>query len=246
MVFLHGFGCDQTTWRYVVPHFEADHRIVLLDLVGAGGSDLSAYDRDRYGTLDAHAEDLLEICRALDLRDAVLVGHSVSAMIAVIAANREPEGVGAVVMVCPSPRYVDDEGYRGGFAPADIDELLATMDDNYLGWASATAPAIMGVPDRPELGDELTNAFCRTDPEIARHFARVTFLSDNRDDLPAVRVPALVLQCTNDLIAPVEVGEYVRDRIPSSRLVMLEATGHCPNLSAPAQTAGAIRDFLQS
>ena len=244
MVLVHGFGCDQHMWRHVVPYFAADHRIVLLDLVGAGGSDLSAYDPARHGSLDGYADDVLEICSALDLADVVLVGHSVSAMIAVLAANREPERFGAIVLVCPSPRYVDDEGYRGGFTRADIAELLATMDDNYLGWSAAMAPAIMGAPDRPELGEELTNSFCRTDPEIARAFARVTFLSDNRSDLPGVRVPALVLQTVEDAIAPPEVGRYVHDAIPGSRLLVLDAIGHCPNLSAPAETAAAIRRFL--
>jgi len=244
MVLVHGFGCDQHMWRHVVPYFAADHRIVLLDLVGAGGSDLSAYDPARHGSLDGYAGDVLEVCGALDLADVVLVGHSVSAMIAVLAANREPERFGAIVLVCPSPRYVDDEGYRGGFTRADIAELLATMDDNYLGWSAAMAPAIMGAPDRPELGEELTNSFCRTDPEIARAFARVTFLSDNRADLSRVRVPALVLQTVEDAIAPPEVGRYVHDAIPGSRLLVLDAIGHCPNLSAPAETAAAIRRFL--
>jgi sigma-B regulation protein RsbQ len=244
MVLAHGFGCDQHMWRHVVPHFADDHRIVLFDHVGAGGSDLSAYDPARYGSLDGYAEDVLEICRELGLADVVLVGHSVSAMIAVLAADREPRRFGALVLVCPSPRYVDEGDYRGGFTREDIAELLATMDDNYLGWSAAMAPAIMGVPDRPELGEELTNSFCRTDPEIAREFARVTFLSDNRSDLARVRVPTLVLQSAEDAIAPVEVGRYVHDAIPGSRLVVLDAIGHCPNLSAPAVTAAAIRGFL--
>jgi sigma-B regulation protein RsbQ len=244
MVLAHGFGCDQHMWRHVVPHFERDHRIVLFDHVGAGGSDLSAHSPARHGSLDGYAEDVLDICRELALTDVVLVGHSVSAMIAVLAADREPDRFGALVLVCPSPRYVDDGGYRGGFSGEDIAELLATMDDNYLGWSAAMAPAIMGVPDRPELGEELTNSFCRTDPEIARSFARVTFLSDNRADLARVRVPALVLQSAEDAIAPPEVGRYVHDAIPGSRLVVLDAIGHCPNLSAPAETAAAIRDFI--
>ena len=172
------------------------------------------------------------------------VGHSVSAMIAVLAANAEPERFGALVLVAPSPRYVDDAGYRGGFSREDIDGLLDALDANYLGWSSQMAPVIMGNEDRPGLGEELTNSFCRTDPDIARHFARVTFLSDNRADLRRVSVPTLVLQCTHDVIAPLEVGDYVQDAIPDSELVLLEATGHCPNLSAPGQTAAAIRAFL--
>ena len=198
MIFAHGFGCDQNMWRFVTPAFEAEYRIVLFDLVGAGGSDLSSYDRDRYGTLDGYAADVLEICRELDLRDVIFVGHSVSAMIGVLAAIEEPHRFDRLVLVGPSPRYVDDDGYIGGFSHEDIDELLDSLDSNYLGWSSAMAPVIVGNPDRPELGEELTNSFCRTDPEIAGHFARVTFLADNRADLPAVRTPTLILQCSHD------------------------------------------------
>ena len=244
IVFAHGFGCDQAMWRFVAPAFEADHRVVLFDHVGAGGSDLAAYDFERYASLDAYAEDVVEILRALALEDVVFVGHSVSAMIGVLAAQRAPERVGALVMVSPSPRYVDDDGYVGGFAADDVDELLESLESNYLGWSSAMAPVIMGNTDRPELGAELTNSFCRTDPQIARQFADVTFRSDNRADLADVRAPTLVLQCAQDAIAPREVGAYVHAAIPDSRLVLLDATGHCPNLSAPQETIAAIRDFL--
>ncbi len=244
MLFAHGFGCDQNMWRLVVPAFEATHRIVLMDSVGAGGSDLSAYDRDRYSDLRGYAEDVLEVCRDLSLRDVVFVGHSVSAMVGVLAANREPGLFSHLVLVGPSPRYIDDEGYVGGFTEEDIEGLLESLDSNYLGWSSAMAPVIMGNAERPELGTELTNSFCRTDPEIARHFARVTFTSDNRADLAAVEVPTLVLQCSEDVIAPPAVGRYVNDQIPGSRLVQLSATGHCPNLSAPEETAAAIAAFL--
>ena len=244
MLFAHGFGCDQNMWRAVVPAFEDEYRIVLFDHVGAGGSDLAAYDREKYGSLAGYAGDVLEICDELDLRDVVFVGHSVSSVIGVLAANREPERFVKLVLVGPSPRYIDDEGYVGGFGEADIAELLDSLDSNYLGWSSAMAPVIIGNPDRPELGEELTASFCRTDPEIARHFARVTFTSDNRADLATVRTPTLILQCSEDVIAPVVVGEYVRDRIPGSELVVLDATGHCPNLSAPEETIAAIRDFL--
>ena len=246
MVFAHGFGCDQNMWRFVAPAFEATHRVVLFDHVGAGASDAGAYDRRKYGTLDGYATDLLEICDALQLDDVVFVGHSVSAMIGVLAANREPQRFAALVMVGPSPRYINDADYVGGFSGSDIEGLLSSLDDNYLGWSSAMAPAIMGNPDRPELGQELTNSFCRTDPEIASHFARVTFFADNRKDLAAVRTPTLVLQCSDDIIAPYAVGEYVRQQIPGSRLVVMQATGHCPNLSAPDETVGAIRAFLQA
>ncbi len=244
MLFAHGFGCDQNMWRYVAPAFEATHKIVLFDHVGAGRSDLSAYDPAKYSSLDGYAGDVLDIVHELDLSDVIFVGHSVSAMIGVLAAAREPERFARLVLIGPSPRYIDDEGYVGGFSRADIEEMLESLDSNYLGWSSAMAPAIMGNPDRPELGDELTNSFCRTDPRIARDFARVTFLSDNRQDLARVRVPALVLQCSDDVIAPREVGEYVHRALPGSRLVMMDATGHCPNLSAPDETVAAIKAFL--
>jgi sigma-B regulation protein RsbQ len=244
MVFAHGFGCDQNMWRYVTPAFEDDYRIVLFDHVGAGRSDLGAYSPEKYSTLAGYADDLLEICDELDLADVVFVGHSVSSIIGVLAAAKDPERFASLVLVGPSPRYVNDEGYVGGFTREDIEELLDSLDSNYLGWSQAMAPVIMGVPERPELGEELTNSFCRTDPEIARHFARVTFLSDNRGDLASVTVPTLVLQCSQDVIAPQSVGEYVSQAIPGSRLVVLAATGHCPNLSAPEETVRAIKAFL--
>jgi sigma-B regulation protein RsbQ len=244
MLFAHGFGCDQNMWRHVAPAFAREHRVVLFDHVGAGGADPAAWDPERYGSLDGYARDVLEICAALGLEEVVFVGHSVSAMIGVLAAGREPDRFSKLVLVGPSPRYIDDEGYVGGFAREDIEELLESLDSNFLGWSSAMAPIIAGNPDRPELGEELTNSFCRTDPEMAKHFARVTFLSDNRADLGAVRTPALVLQCTDDAIAPQPVGEYVHSRLADSRLVLMEATGHCPNLSAPAETIAAIRAFL--
>ena len=244
MVFAHGFGCDQNMWRFVSPAFEADYRIVLFDHVGAGGSDLSAYDAERYGSLRGYAEDVLEICETLELSDVVFVGHSVSAMVGVLAAQMGPGRIGTLVLVGPSPRYIDDEGYVGGFSERDIEELLESLDSNFLGWSSAMAPAIMGNPGRPELGAELTESFCRTDPEVASHFARVTFTSDNRADLGGVGVPTLVLQCSDDVIAPPEVGDYVHRAIPHSTLVQLDATGHCPNLSAPEATIEAIQAFL--
>jgi sigma-B regulation protein RsbQ len=243
MIFAHGFGCDQQMWRYVAPAFEADHRVVLFDHVGAGGSDASAYDPTRYDRLDAYAEDVLEICRALGIADATFVGHSVSSMIGAIAAERGPEHIGRLVMVGPSPRYIDDEGYVGGFSRADIEELLDSLDSNFLGWSSTMAPVIMGNADRPELGAELTESFCRNDPAIAAQFARVTFMSDNRADLDRVRVPTLVLQCSDDVIAPQAVGDYVHRAIAGSTLVQLRAVGHCPNLSAPEETTEAIRAF---
>ncbi|MBC6988670.1 alpha/beta fold hydrolase [Hymenobacter sp. BT491] len=246
LVFVHGFGCDQRMWRLVAPAFEARYRVVLLDLVGAGQSDLTAYDPARYGTLAAHAEDVLEVMRALDLPPAVLVGHSISATIGMLAALQDPARVAALVMVAPSPRFLNDTGYIGGFEPADIAELLEAMESNYLGWAGAITPVIMGHPERPELAAELNNSFCRTDPAIARHFARVTFLSDNRADLPLLHTPTLILQCSNDALAPLPVGQYIHNHLSNSKLVVIETSGHCPHLSAPQATIAAIDQFLGS
>ncbi len=244
MVFAHGFGCDQAMWRYVWPAFSDGFRVVLFDHVGYGGSDASAFDRRRHASLDGYVTDVLEILDELDLEDVVFVGHSVSAMIGVLAAGARPERFGRLVLVGPSPRYLDDEGYVGGFSEEDIAGLLDSLESNYLGWSSAMAPVIMGNPDRPELGEELVNSFCRTDPEIAAAFARATFLADNRRDLDRVRVPSLVLQCSDDAIAPRPVGEYVAERLPDGRFVLLAAVGHCPNLSAPEETIAAIRAFV--
>jgi sigma-B regulation protein RsbQ len=244
MLFAHGFGCDQHMWRFMAPAFEASYKVVLFDHVGAGRSDVSAYDREKYGTLDGYATDVLELCEELALTDVIFVGHSVSAMIGVLAAVERPERFDRLVMVCPSPRYIDDDGYRGGFSAAEIDELLETMDGNYLGWSQHIAPVIMGVPERPELGQELASSFCRTDPTIARRFARTTFLSDNRADLDRLRTPSLILQCREDVVAPREVGDYVHARLADSELLTLDATGHCPNLSAPEQVVTAMQRYL--
>ncbi|CAL9338022.1 Sigma factor SigB regulation protein RsbQ [Streptomyces sp. enrichment culture] len=246
VVLVHGFGCDQNMWRLVEPLLAEDHPLVLFDYVGAGRSDLSAWQEDRYSSLDGYARDLVEVCEELDLRDAVVVGHSVSAMTGVLAAAAAPGRIGALVMVCPSPRYIDEDDYRGGFSAEDIDELLESLESNYLGWSAAMAPVIMGNPDRPELGEELTNSFCATDPDIARVFARTTFLSDSRKDLETVTVPTLILECEQDVIAPREVGAYVHAAVKGSELVTLDAVGHCPQLSAPEATASAIRSFLSS
>ncbi|MBL7256077.1 alpha/beta fold hydrolase [Paractinoplanes lichenicola] len=246
MVFAHGYGCDQNMWRLVAPAFADSHRLVLFDHVGNGKSDLSAYDDDRYSSLDGYADDILEILHEHDLWDVVFVGHSVSAMIGVLASIKEPERFARLVLVGPSPRYINEpaEGYVGGFDRPDIDGLLDSLDSNYLGWSSTMAPVIMGNPDRPELGAELTNSFCRTDPEIAKKFARVTFLSDNRDDLLKLRTPALILQCMDDVIAPAVVGDYVHKHTAGSTFVQLNATGHCPNLSAPEETINAMKAWL--
>jgi sigma-B regulation protein RsbQ len=244
MVFAHGFGCDQNMWRSVTPTFEADYKVVLFDYVGHGGSDFSAYDRGKYDSLRGYTEDLLEICRDLGLRDVIFVGHSVSATIGIAAAIAEPERFSSLILVGPSPCYINEGEYVGGFTRESIDELLDFLDSNHLGWSSAMAPAIMGNADRPELGLELANSFCRTDPQVAKQFARVTFLSDNREDLRKVAVPSLILQCSDDIIAPVCVGEYVHRSLKGSTLEVLKATGHCPHLSAPAETIAAMKKFL--
>ena len=244
MVFAHGYGCDQNMWRYITPDFEVDHRVVTFDHVGFGHSDLSAYDPVKYNSLRGYAADVVEVMRDLDLTDAVFVGHSVSAMIGVLAYARAPELFGAMVMVGPSARYVDDGDYVGGFSRTDIAGLLDALDANHLGWSAQMAPVIMGPPDQPELAAELTNSFCRTDPDITRHFARVTFLSDNRADLAGVDVPTLVLQCSEDVIAPEVVGRYVHEHIPGSTFTQLAATGHCPHLSDPEETTAAVRAWL--
>ncbi|MFF5721500.1 alpha/beta fold hydrolase [Streptomyces buecherae] len=244
VVLAHGFGCDQNMWRLTVPALADAYRLVLFDYVGCGRSDLTAFSEERYASMEGYARDVVEVCTALDLREATFVGHSVSSMVGVLAAAMAPERIGALVMVAPSPRYVDDEGYHGGFSAQDIDELLASLESNYLGWSAAMAPVIMGHPDRPELGEELRNSFCATDPDMARVFARTTFLSDTRDDLGRVKVPTLVLECVQDVIAPREVGAFVHRAIPGSTLVTLDTTGHCPHLSAPEATNEAIRGFL--
>lgn len=244
LMFAHGYGCDQNMWRLVVPAFEARFRIVLFDHVGAGGSDLKAYSPTKYAELEGYADDLIEIVETLNLTDVVFVGHSVSSMIGVIAANKAPGLFKSMVLVGPSPSYINDGAYTGGFTRPQIDELLESLDANHMGWSMAMAPVIMGNPDRAELGQELSDSFCRTDPAIARAFAKTTFLSDSRDALPLVKVPTLILQCSDDLIAPEEVGQYVHANIPGSTLVLMEATGHCPNLSAPAETIAAIDAFV--
>jgi sigma-B regulation protein RsbQ len=244
MLFAHGFGCDQNMWRFVAPTFENDFKTVLFDHVGAGGSDLSAYDADKYSTLDGYADDVVNIGESLGLQGAVFVGHSVSAMIGVLASLQAPGMFSHLVLVGPSPRYIDDEGYTGGFKSQDIEEMLEFLADNHMGWSAAMAPMIMGNADRPELSQELENSFCRTDPDIAKAFARVTFMSDNRADLPKVKAKSLILQSSDDIIASEVVGDYVRQQIPGSQMVKLDAVGHCPNLSAPDEVIGAIRSFV--
>ncbi len=244
MVFAHGFGCDQTMWRFLAPAYEKRFRTVLFDLVGSGGSDLTAYCRDKYGSLHGYADDLLEFVDEFATGPVVFVGHSVSTMIGLLATIKAPHKFSAQVMVGPSPCYINDGDYIGGFSRADIDELLETMEANFLGWSSNLAPAIMGVPNRQDLRDELTNSFCRNDPDIAKHFARVTFLSDHRDDVPRSSVPALILQCSDDMVAPLAVGDFLHRQLPNSMLRIIDNIGHCPHMSAPTESSQAIDQFL--
>ncbi len=246
IVFAHGFGCDQHMWRLVAPAFEDSHRVVLFDHAGAGAADPLAYDGERHGSLEGYAADIVDICTELGVRGGVFVGHSVSSMIGVLADRLAPELFDRLVLIGPSPRYIDDAGYVGGFTEDDIRELLDSLESNYLGWSTAMAPVIMGNPERPELGAELTSSFCRSDPELARRFAEITFLSDNRADLAAVQKPTLVLQCSRDAIAPVSVGQFVTDALPQGEMVLLDATGHCPHLSAPEQTIAAMAPFISA
>ena len=244
MFFAHGFGCDQNMWRQLAPAYAGRYRTVLFDLTGSGQSDLTAYDPAKYGSLQGYADDVLEIVEAFGHGKALFVGHSVSAMIGMLADLKAPGGFAAQLMIGPSPCYINDGDYVGGFSRQDIDSLLETLESNYLGWSSNMAPAIMGAPDQPELSVELTNSFCRTDPEIAKQFARVTFLSDNRADVPRLRTPTLILQCNNDIIAPLTVGEFLHRNLPHSTLSIIDNIGHCPHLSTPGACSGAIDAFL--
>ncbi len=246
MFFAHGFGCDQNMWRLLAPAYAKRYRVVLFDLVGSGSSDLSAFDPKKYSSLQGYADDVLEIVREFGEGPALFVGHSVSAMIGMLANLKDPAAFAAQIMIGPSPCYINDGDYVGGFSRADIDGLLETLDSNYLGWSSNMAPAIMGAPDQPELGVELTNSFCRTDPEIAKHFARVTFLSDNRPEVPKLATPTLVVQCHDDLIAPRTVGEYMKSKLQRAQLSVIDNVGHCPHLSSPGSSTAAIDAFLAS
>ena len=244
LIFAHGYGCDQSMWRSITPRFETEFTIVLFDYVGAGLSDPAAFHRTRYSTLQGYANDVLEIIRDLKLTRVTFVGHSVSSMVGALAAIESPELFENLVMIGPSPCYVNDGDYVGGFERADIMDLLEMLDNNHLGWSAMMAPVIMGNPSQPELSQELEASFCRTNPVFAQHFARVTFLSDNRADLPKVKTRTLILQCEHDLIAPATVGQYVHRCISDSHIVMMNATGHCPHLSAPREVTTAIRLFL--
>jgi sigma-B regulation protein RsbQ len=246
MMFAHGFGCDQNMWRYLSPAFEEDYKIFLFDYTGAGKSDLSAYNPERYVSLNGYAQDVIEICRELDLANIIFVGHSVSAMIGLLAAIEEPKYFSKFIMIGPSPCYINKEGYTGGFEQADIEGLLQTMETNYIGWANFLAPDMMGNAERPELATELADSFCATDPAIARQFARATFFSDNRADLAKNDIASLILQCSDDIIAPQAVGDYLAEQMPGSTLRVMKATGHCPHMSEPAETIALMKEYLQT
>ncbi|MFT4645646.1 MAG: sigma-B regulation protein RsbQ [Planctomycetota bacterium] len=244
MFLVHGYGCDQNMWRFITPQFKENYRIILIDLVGSGKSDENAYDFDKYSSLEGYADDIIEICDALNLKDVCFVGHSVSAIIGLLAAVKRPALFKKLIMIGPSPRYINDAVYFGGFSQNDIDDLMETLDSNYLGWSSAMAPVIMGNSDRPELAAELEESFCQNNPEIAKHFAKVTFQGDNRSDLNKLTTDTLIIQSMEDAIASVKVGQYVHENIANSRLVILETTGHCPHLSFPNQTIEAMKKYL--
>jgi sigma-B regulation protein RsbQ len=244
IMFAHGFGCDQNMWRLVTPAFQEDYKIILFDYVGAGKSDISSYNAERYSSLQGYAQDVLDICKALRIEEVIFVGHSVSSMIGLLAAVEKPEYFSHIIMVGPSPCYINKDGYIGGFEQKDIEGLLETMEKNYIGWANFLAPQIMGNNDRPALGQELTDSFCSTDPVIASQFARATFFSDNRRDLAKLQVPSLILQCSQDIIAPQAVGDYLHQNLPNSTLKIMKATGHCPHISEPEETIALIKDYL--
>lgn len=244
IIFAHGYGCDQNMWRYVYPSFKDNYKVILFDHVGAGHSDLNSFSTNKYSNLDGYADDIVEILSELNLENVIFVGHSVSALIGIIASLKSPNLFSKLILVGPSPSYINDGDYIGGFTNEQIDELLDSLDNNHLGWSQQMAPVIMGNQNKQKHKEELTNSFCSTDPEIAKHFARTTFLTDKRDILPQVNKPTLILQCSEDVIAPTEVGEYVHEKIKGSKLVFMNATGHCPNLSAPEETVKEINKFL--
>ncbi|MBA2330627.1 MAG: alpha/beta fold hydrolase [Chitinophagaceae bacterium] len=246
IMFAHGFGCDQNMWRFITPAFENDYRIILFDYVGAGKSDVNAYEPERYASLHGYAQDVLEIIDYLKLKDVIFVGHSVSSMVGVLSAIEEPSYFSKLILVGPSPCYINKDDYKGGFEKKDIEGLLETMEKNYIGWANFLAPAIMANKERPELGEELTESFCSTDPVIALQFAEATFFSDNRDDLRKIKIPSLILQCSEDIIAPVEVGEYVHKNLANSTLKIMKATGHCPHMSEPEETISLMKEYLSN
>ena len=244
ILFAHGFGCDQKAWNYIKNSFVEDYKVVLLDYVGAGKSDLSAYDVEKYDSLYGYAKDVVEICEQLDLKDVIFVGHSVSAMIGALASISKPDLFKKLVFIGPSPCYIHKENYQGAFVQETIDNLLEVMEEDYIGWSNSLAPAIMDTHNGTELSKELTDNFCSIDPAIARQFAKVTFESDNRLDLAFIPVESLTIQSSNDMIAPLHIGHYMKDTIPNNTLVVVEASGHCLHMSHPEETVRAIKEFI--
>ena len=244
MLFAHGFGCSQDAWRRITSAFANDYKLILFDYIGAGKSDNTAYDKTRYSTLDGYADDILKICQELNIKNAIFIGHSVSCMIGALAAIKEPTVFKKLIFIGPSASYLNDTGYTGGFEKEDIDSLLEIMENDFTGWTKLMAPKVMGQPDHPELTEEIENFFCATDHEILKDFARVTFLSDNRKDLPAIPVESITLQCSDDIIAPLTAGQFIKDTAPGNKLIQLRATGHCPHMSEPEETIAAIKSVL--
>jgi sigma-B regulation protein RsbQ len=244
LLFAHGFGCDQNVWRYLVNRFMTEYKCILFDYVGAGSSETSAYNTEKYSTLDGYAQDVLDVCDALQLEKPIFIGHSVSSMIGVRAALHKPNLFSKLIFVTASPSYINEDSYQGGMERKDIEDLLSLMDSNYLGWSSMMAPLVMGNPERPELAEELNGNFCSTDPRIAREFARVTFLSDSRDDLKKLTVPTLTIQCSDDMLVPSSIIKYIDEKVKRNTSILLDATGHCPHLSAPDKTIEAIESYL--
>jgi sigma-B regulation protein RsbQ len=246
ILFAHGFGCDQNMWRFMTPSFADQYKIVLFDFIGCGKSDATTYNVEKYSSLYGYAQDVLDICEALQLRDIIFVGHSVSSMIGTLAALQSPGIFSKLIFVCPSPRYINDPEYNGGFSREDLEGLLEVMDNNYAGWAHFLAPVVMQNPEMPNLTKELETSFCNSDPFITRKFAQVTFFSDNRKDLHKLNLPVLILQCAEDAIAPDNIGEFMHQKIKGSMLVKMKATGHCPHMSHPEETINAIMQFIES
>ena len=244
LLFAHGFGCDQNTWLAIIPAFQENYQIILFDYVGAGSSDLSAYDRNRYNSLEGYAQDIVDICGQLHLSEITFIGHSVSSMIGLLALKLQPSIFEKIVFIGPSPRYINEPGYHGGIDQADLEELLEVMDSNYLGWSQMVAPSIMGNADQPQLAEGLVKSFCSTDPAIAKEFARVTFLSDNREDLQHLRIPSLTIQCNDDFLTSYAVAEYINEHTVNNQIIMLESSGHCPHLSDPDGVIKAIKTFI--
>jgi sigma-B regulation protein RsbQ len=247
LLLAHGFGCDQGMWDGVLPYFSGDHRVVRYDLMGYGQSDFAAYDPERYASLDGHAADILAICAELELRDVTLVAHSVSTMMSVMAAIAEPGRFRQLMLIAANPYFMQDsvDGYDGGFSDDDMTEVAGALDSNYFTWAEAMAPVIMGTPEAPEHGERLTASFCRVNPDVARQLLGIMFTTDYRPLLPQVTTPTVVMQCRADAMVPPHVAGYLHENLAGSTLVQLQALGHCPHISAPEETAAAIRAHLR-